>query len=556
MNIIKWIQETFCKEVIEQNAKLLKDREKANALILKLDTQWKDYKNSSIEILNTRTQELLTAQQETQSARQELAEANLTDVDKWCKKNNIPMVEKAYKDKIFINELKLPCYLNELFLPTAYVIKKAKEKIKYDTDDCTWFTRITNYVHNKVKWTYDGMNDNYYYPNYTLQKGLGDCLPENTLLLKSDGTYCKIKDISVGDKIIGKDGESVFVTKKWNSGVKLLRELKVEKQTIVVSEEHKMLSEKKEKRARDIIPEDRLDYPQIIKLENPISLESDFAYLIGLFIADGWWDKLTQLPISGLDGKPKEKQKEWVKDYCMKKGYNFYWHRKYIGINNKELVEKVKQYVNKDKTFKTINFDKKTLECLLEGLKADASIRPNELTYGTIKPILAIQIRSMYRMLGYQCSIRKDINHGGFGKNPIYRVGVKIKNKNLSRRKVLSNLEIGSGYCYDIETSNHGIYLPEFDIEVHNCEDQAYVQMSIEPQIAVAYGFRIESTKEEFGHSFGVGVIGGELFIFDAVDNEVKKYTKNDGWRIHFIVTKNGTYVLDNSVEFGEILWG
>jgi hypothetical protein len=255
MSIIKWIQETFCKDIIAENEQLTGEN-------LKLKQEAMQWQLDKIWIIKEKDNKILEINNALQTTRQELVESNLTDVDKWCKKNNIPMVEKAYKDKIFINELKLPCYLNELFLPTSYVIKKAKEKIKYDTDDCTWFTRITNFVHNKVKWTWEGQNDNYYYPNYTLQKGLGDC------------------------------------------------------------------------------------------------------------------------------------------------------------------------------------------------------------------------------------------------------------------------------------------------------EDQAYVQMSIEPQIAVAYGFRIQPNKSEFGHSFGVGVINGDLFIFDAVDNEVKKYTKNDGWRIHFIVTKNGTYVLDNSVEFGEILWG
>jgi hypothetical protein len=101
-------------------------------------------------------------------------------------------------------------------------------------------------------------------------------------------------------------------------------------------------------------------------------------------------------------------------------------------------------------------------------------------------------------------------------------------------------------------------FYPNYSLTTKNidCDDFTFIQMSIEPQIGNAFGFRIQPNKSEFGHSFGVGVINGDLFIFDAVDNEVKKYTKNDGWRIHFIVTKNGTYVLDNSVEFGEILWG
>ena len=104
--------------------------------------------------------------------------------------------------------------------------------------------------------------------------------------------------------------------------------------------------------------------------------------------------------------------------------------KKYIGINSKELVKEYKELGVKAiyKNVGNVCITKENAELLLEGLKADASIRSNgkSITYGTISYKLVLQIRMLYKILGVQVTIKKVNNHGGLGKNPIYRIGTNI----------------------------------------------------------------------------------------------------------------------------------
>lgn len=95
-------------------------------------------------------------------------------------------------------------------------------------------------------------------------------------------------------------------------------------------------------------------------------------------------------------------------------------------------------------------------------------------------------------------------------------------------------------------------------IKLCDCEDHSYTVASIEPEIGVAYGFYYPNTKTsktKTGHAFNVFVLNDKLYILETTGDrgEIIPYEGNNKYDINFIVTKNNTYMLDGSVEFGVI---
>ncbi|MFW6027036.1 MAG: hypothetical protein ACOCRX_11935, partial [Candidatus Woesearchaeota archaeon] len=362
---------------------------------------------------------------------------------------------------------------------------KIKDPLNCDDDILKIYKFTRNYPFFRYKYAHDdevvNMKEFWMFPFEYRHFKKGDCLPKDTILLKSNGTYETIENIKENDIIIGKSGELSKITKKWDSGNKNILGFEMTNGEIIkVSEEHKMFTSKKgsnkilEIKAKDLKEEMNLIYPKTINLD----MVEDFSnnnyedgFFVGLFTADGWFEKDYRCAISGKDGFPKEEQKGWVEEYCKNKGWKTRWNERYISINSKEAVNFLKEILTENKILKSTNHTLDFIKGFLDGMKADASVRQNDLTYRTVKKELAIQLRTLYRILGYQTSIKKVENHGGYGKNPIYRIGVRQLKPMKKIIKKIHNL--GEDYCYDIETENSGIYLPEYDVEVHNCDDHA-----------------------------------------------------------------------------------
>jgi hypothetical protein len=82
-----------------------------------------------------------------------------------------------------------------------------------------------------------------------------------------------------------------------------------------------------------------------------------------------------------------------------------------------------------------------------------------------------------------------------------------------------------------------------------DCDDMAFAQCSLEPELGNAFGF-----KKTTGHSFAVGIVDGTLWIFDAVFNTLMPLEGSD-YKINYIITKNNIYVVNGNTDFGKILW-
>lgn len=213
------------------------------------------------------------------------------------------------------------------------------------------------------------------------------------------------------------------------------------------------------------------------------TMDRDRAYIEGLYLSDGWADysKNTCFFISGQDGCPKEEQKQEVQKACVRLGVETTWKRKSISIRDKEWTLRVQQMGRyaPEKHLLSINLDEAAAAPTLRGVMADSgkNTRGPSRTFTTTSRDLAIQTRLLHKMFGIQCGWRYIENHGGLGKNPIYRLGQRGRETTATGRKpwllkVKSiEREVLSVPCWDIQTDDHRVYLAEHDVTVSQCDD-------------------------------------------------------------------------------------
>lgn len=357
-------------------------------------------------------------------------------------------------------------------------LKQLSNRLKAKKDDDT-IINILNWVTKNIKYqsddiTYDKVE---YWASAaeTLKQGKDDCLIWNTKLLDSCYNLINIEDINIGDFIVGKDGKLVRVLKKWNKGkLSTKRILLNNGSEIIVTDNHKFLTrEGKEILCSELKVGTFLKELDSIKFETTEKTDKNYWYLKGLFIADGWTDtQHKSVFISGKDGFPKEKQKEWVKEYCIKNKIQYTWNKRYIVIHSKELLNDFSNCGRHaiDKHIDRMPQNLENIKSLLDGLKADACIRINkkDICFGTISETLKNQLRVLYRIIGY--SVKTSLVQPcrtQFGRNPIWRIYVRNKSIKL---KVIGIFEGKEEPVYDIEVEKNEIYLPENDCIVHNCD--------------------------------------------------------------------------------------
>lgn len=331
-----------------------------------------------------------------------------------------------------------------------------------------------------------------------LADGHGDCLPLSTLVLRSDHEMVPLQALRPGDRIAG-DSAWTLVQEVMATGEKQILSFRLSNGcSLRCSPEHRLFRDVdgtiEEIRAEQVRIGDDLVTPQSIpmaveeQLEWPSALlqleEQDRAWLLGVFVADGWTDG-GRASISGRDGKPKEAQKRRVEALMQRIGIATRWHEKYIAINDRPIAEFFSAcgHHAPEKQLPSVRFASETgIRAALEGLAADASFETREgktpgLVYGTTSPRLVLQLRALYRMLGISVSVRRVDEHGGFGENPIYRVTPRLRTREgyAERRekkfaRVRAIVDGGVELCGDITTDSGRFWLPESDVLVHNCD--------------------------------------------------------------------------------------
>jgi hypothetical protein len=323
----------------------------------------------------------------------------------------------------------------------------------------------------------------------------GDCLDENTRLLTPRG-YVLISDILPGTLIMGKYGWT-RVIKKERKGL-----LRADTYTLsnggffTATPDHRcILLDETETTAGMLKEEDKLYQCSHIPVNGVSSLSSDDCLFIGYYLSDGWVDG-NRVCISGKDGFPKEEQKHWVERYATGKGWKTSWHPRYIRVyipKKSSVLAFICKKTAIDKYIdiqEIIKLNPLQTASLLKGLLADSHQPKSQRggkCFSTISNHLKDAVILLYRKLGISCTFTLVKKHGGLGKNPVWRVYPQIYRKNSVFVKRVQN--IGVSVVYDIETADHGIYLPDADIVVHNCDDKAIALASYARLFNIPYRF-------------------------------------------------------------------
>lgn len=324
----------------------------------------------------------------------------------------------------------------------------------------------------------------------------GDCFPKGTSLLDKQFNLVPIEEVEVGTEIWGLDQWTRVEGRKFKGVLPVDAILLNNGSTVSLTPDHKVyiaecrhhpnicscpMPEREIRRIRvaDLEAGMVLTTPNRIPFGHEV-MNPDRAYVEGLFISDGWSDQNSRFCISGKDGHPKEAQKKEVEKICAQFNLSTRRHERYIAVNDAEWTLRMKQMGAHawDKHTLSLDLDEGAAGALLRGIMADSGANTNGpgRTFTTTSKTLAIQTRLLHKMFGVTCGWRYIENHGGFGTHPIYRLGVRVMSREDGKHPKLLRVKeidrcVAEVQCYDIQTEDHKVYLPEYDVTVSNCDD-------------------------------------------------------------------------------------
>ena len=369
-------------------------------------------------------------------------------------------------------------------------------------------------------------------PKYTLRVRYGDCFPADTLLLTDNYELKPIAEIEVGQKIWGYGKWSV-VEGKLDKGVLPVTAIRLNNgSTMRLTENHKVYvhkcrihgigcalknpkceSESVERiRVAELKEGAVLIHPDRIPFGSSDG-DSDSAYIDGLYIADGSIPhKFTKqdgatsaysFAIAGRDGHPKEAQKQAIASICEHRGIPYRITRKEIIVKDSVWAQRMLALGTKsvNKAARSLNLNEHEAEALLRGIMADSgkNTHGEGSTFTTTSRRLAVQVRVLNKMFGRTCGFRYIENHGGLGKNPIYRLNPRAtvaRTEKLLRVKSIER-EVASVPCFDIQTDDHYVYLPEHDVTVSNCDDMAILLYALARSVRLPAQFVISGVDKQ-----------------------------------------------------------
>ena len=330
----------------------------------------------------------------------------------------------------------------------------------------------------------------------------GDCFPEGTLLLRDDYELVPIEQIKVGDRIWGRDKWSRVEGKKFK-GTLAVDAIELNNgATMCLTADHKVYVGRCEHGAgcvhstcqqafKKTVSYDRISVGDLTEgdvLLRPDRIafgsqepDPDRTYVDGLYLSEGWSED-SRFAISGQDGCRKEALKHEVRVICERLGISTYWHRKYIRVNDADWAHELAERGTRArfKNAKTLNLGEAAAAALLRGIMSDSTAngRGPGRTFNTTSRTLAVQTRVLHRMFGVSTSMRMltPEQHGGEGTHPLWRMGTRARSEDASRAEwTLSVRSIDRGAmkvpCWDIQTDDHYVYLPEHDVTVSNCDE-------------------------------------------------------------------------------------
>jgi len=366
-------------------------------------------------------------------------------------------------------------------------------------------------------------------PLYTVQVGYGDCLPEDTLLLRDDYEFVPISEIKPGDRIWGRDRWS-RVQKAWETGEKRITRVHLSNgETLKASENHKLFAwscplhgtacpdwtERRgncrhrdktvvEVRVSDVHPGMRLLRPERIEAGST-SMDPDCAWVEGLFLADGWFqhtyhqkngtERAYDFAIAGKDGHPKEAQKLRVRALCDGWGIPTTMTDRWVVVRDSGWASDLLSVCGHgaaEKRARTLDLDAPAVAALCEGIGADSGYTASgSQVFGTVSDTLSLQMRVLWHMQGRACSRNTVEAHGGVGHRPIHRMTPYKDRLNAPHTLTVRSIdrECETAVCWDVTTDDHYVYLPESDVVVHNCDDLSMLLAALAESLRIPWRY-------------------------------------------------------------------
>lgn len=330
-----------------------------------------------------------------------------------------------------------------------------------------------------------------------------DCLPADTQLLMRDMTTRAISDVRIGDEIWGYDRWS-RVGNVMDKGILGVDAITMNNgSTFFATPGHKVYIERCRKhpdnpecncivsgptradleRVRipvsDLRPQMLLVQPERIPFGSQ-EPDPDRMYIEGLYLSDGWHQG-PAFSISGQDDCPKEAQKAEVEAICQRLGIETTWYRKAIRVRDSEWTRRIELMGGHAPTKHALSIDlgEAAAAQLLRGIMADSGKNSHGInrTFTSTSRQLAVQTRLLHKMFGISCGERYIVDHGGLGKNPIWRLQTRYPSPtgmSVKRLRVKEiEREVDRAPVFDISTDDHYVYLPTADVTVSNCDDEA-----------------------------------------------------------------------------------
>jgi hypothetical protein len=341
-------------------------------------------------------------------------------------------------------------------------------------------------------------------------KAVADCFEQGTLVLKKGHVLAPVESLSVGDKIWGLN-EWVEVEGVVFKGIQEITSVLLNNgSSLRLTADHHVYvaecprhgnrtpgsecscpqDERREVRMR--VSELQAGMALVTPKRLPFGegdLDPDRALVEGLFVADGWVGlkshrshNINEFSISGQDGCPKEEQKRIVKEIAERYGYETRWHRKSIAVKDHDWALRMQQmgHLARNKHLLSLNLDEAAAAATLRGVMADSGKNTNGpgRTFTTSSRELWAQVRVLHKMFGVTCGFRYIENHGGLGQHPIWRLNTRSRSEETTDGRTEKTLrikridhEVAEAPVWDIQTTDHHVYLPEHDVTVSQCDD-------------------------------------------------------------------------------------
>lgn len=335
------------------------------------------------------------------------------------------------------------------------------------------------------------------------------CFIKDTKILMANMTYKNIQDVNTGDMVINHLGKTDKIINTFNRSVDKIYSIDAGYGIkIDTTEEHPFLVDKEWIKAKELKVGDKVMIPRL-KSKKDIKFDTDFAFILGLYLAEGSIMYSHKPHIGGIcfTFHLDEMNLAYnVKKICLKNGAISVTIKKRpekniteVMVFGKQISTKIHNYCgsgcfNKKLTREVLDWNYKSIISLIKGWMAGDGYYKHTLKYGfvysgtTSSEILANQLKILFHIIGVRPRFTKRLNRNKFRYDltinnrddiSLFK-NLKIINHTYNKKKYnteddyiklpIRNIKIieNPTEVFNIEVEKEHSYLAN-DVCVHNC---------------------------------------------------------------------------------------